>query len=1181
MDFFDALDTEKRTTGPNTLKGHDRDLSVAETQPLTQANDEEDSYTSYQRELILGLDDANEDQETQQTPADTSYMAGIRRRLLEKRKLEAKNKSEVTTQQTQQIKSTQVISSFETQAIDTQVVETQQSVTQAVVNSSKETQLIESSTQTVRTQAVGEEDSEDEVVTVRRKTVINSDDEEEVFPTQKIMRNDMLDSENEEDGVAFPKKKVSFIGSEDDNYDDDESPKNKFSYSDMHKTDAEKHLEETVMKGLFGDVETKNKGEAVTDDITQKIQNYHTMSKEERIKARAEAHRLAREEKENAENSLLGQEESAEGHTEPAIGEVSKDTQFVSEFNKKQDKKAKAYQKMKLKERRERAEQAKLIQQAADAILNFDPSSLTKDKLLAQLTAESDSEDVISENKPNTIKASPVKQATPVKKTSLASRTIVRTNILPGARAVELDLDGSDSSDSDQDNAKDKLRLLELKRKMVKRNKEKKNLLHRESSLDEKIKKQIDKQKRKPGKRRKPEEEEMTTEEMVVELLHRDQMRDAENFKRQERERKQKAKQQEMMKNGIFPSHDDDPEFSQSSEGESENEADNMALSQRQEPIQEEDSEEVHTVSPDLEQLNFKTTQTDEFKKLGISMTQLFNNGTQKNEDNRLTAAEKFHALKGDIEGLQKIDESNESIMELTSNGHNNTMGSSFLSKMVADDSMTFSQSQHRKEPSDLNKILGTQTEELSTQVDASTQVDLVTEDNNNGEAGAEIDEDDDDDDEKITIGRKRISTDDNSDAAVASEEELEDETEEEKAQRRSLMKLMKEQERKLRMEREKKIKEMGLGKMMENEADESEDEFKGVGGEDGEASDVENSDDERMIDDARNVKLNATEIRQKVLEKELEEDKALVERTYKDVKTHKLRERRAKDGVYDMELSDEDDDEYFKLKLLVRQQMEKKQMEFEGRNKVDLSENNPQKPFFDAMAVKLPSRVLSFKREKSSPSILSELVSDDESAPSEDKVSNGESLKRRSESPSDVNKRMKIPEPQELDIDSLQERDTRDIARARVLEELSSDDEDGSSALKRIKSSSTIKLSRHNSYRRASQQATLEQTVEDDVDTYSMLASRTTSVTSSFKKATARTVRKGMFTGNIVREVTVTTNSRSVLNSKSAVTKMVSKDVDPENDKPFDETADRMSSLLAASRKKGIRKLGTSKFRR
>lgn len=1200
MDFFNSLQIEGENTTSKTLKGHDMDLSMPETQTQTNIEDDEDSYTNYQRDLILGLDDPEDKREKEQNASDTSYMSGIRKRLLEKKKIEEEKKSlsALPTQLTQvltngsapQIKSTQIIlSNLETQKVISQDVTTQliqtSSIKETQILQSNQTQIVEEGTQIIDT-VLDSDDDDDEVVGVKRKVILNSDSDsdDEILPTQKLKRSGPLHSDDEVENVTnnINRKKVSFIGSDNDNYDETETPTNTiFNHSDLKKTADEKNLEDSVMyDDLFTDDKHKEANSNTTNVSSEKIQSYHSLSKKEKIKARAEAHRLAREEKEKEKEEQINKDL-------PNNKSIS-DSQFVSKFNKDQDEKANVYQKMKQKEKKERIEQAKLIQEAADAITNFDATILTKDKLLAQLAANSEEEEIILSNTQNTIDTSPQKPyITKIGKIdNLISKTIVKNQAALGnVKSIELDVGDSDSSDTDEDNSKDKLRLLELKRKMVQRSKQMRDTLHRESSLDEKIRKQINKQLRKHVNKDKSDDLEMTTEDMVVELLHRDQMRDAELFNRQEKERKLKAKQNEMMKNGIFPSHDDDPEFSQSSEGESDNEDVNIGLSQREDIENEEKEEEEHFVSPDLENIDFKTTQTDAFKKLGISMTQLFDNGTQSTQSiqgDSLTTTEKFQALRGNIDGLQKIDESvNESVIEIHSNNVNSTIDASlFLAKMVDDDddSNLFSESQSVNKLGNFNNILGSQIIELNTQVDALTQADAVsTQDNIAGDA----DEEDEDEEEKITFGRKRNTEDNDSDVAVVSENEEEIETEEEKVNRMKLLKLMKEKEKKLKLEREKKMKEMGLNKVMENEADESEDEFKGIGGEEGEASDVENSEDERMIDDARNIQLNEEEIRQKVLENELAEDKALVEKTYKDVKTHKLRERRAKDGVYDMELSDDDDDEYFKLKMLVRQQMEKKQIEFEGRNKVELAESNPQKPFFDAMAVKLPSRILSFQKENKTPSVLSELVSDEGTAAGEDEQIDFENRKRRNDSPISDNKKRKIPEPLELDIESLKEHDIRDVARNSVLEELSSDDEDGSTALKHIKSTSSIKLSRHNSYRKQSQQSFSSQTVDDDVDNYSMLASRTTSITSSFKKATAKKVRKGMFTGNVIREVTVTTNSRSALNSKSAVTKLVSKDNENDAKRPFDESADRMSSLLAASRKNGIRKLGNSKFRR
>lgn len=58
-----------------------------------------------------------------------------------------------------------------------------------------------------------------------------------------------------------------------------------------------------------------------------------------------------------------------------------------------------------------------------------------------------------------------------------------------------------------------------------------------------------------------------------------------------------------------------------------------------------------------------------------------------------------------------------------------------------------------------------------------------------------------------------------------------------------------------------------GLKNIIEGEAEESEDEWKGLGGVDGEVSDVANSEDERMIDNNFNIDLKNEEIRKKFME--------------------------------------------------------------------------------------------------------------------------------------------------------------------------------------------------------------------------------------------------------------------------------------------------------------------------
>ena len=111
---------------------------------------------------------------------------------------------------------------------------------------------------------------------------------------------------------------------------------------------------------------------------------------------------------------------------------------------------------------------------------------------------------------------------------------------------------------------------------------------------------------------------------------------------------------------------------------------------------------------------------------------------------------------------------------------------------------------------------------------------------------------------------------------------------------------------------------------MFDGEAEESEDEWKGLGGIDGEFSDVANSEDEKMIDNNFNIDLQDDEIRKKFMEEYQIKDQQELEKLLDDIKNHKLIKRVGQNNNgFDIELSDEEDQllaAYRKQKLIEQQ---------------------------------------------------------------------------------------------------------------------------------------------------------------------------------------------------------------------------------------------------------------------
>ncbi|SCU95422.1 LAFA_0G00320g1_1 [Lachancea sp. 'fantastica'] len=140
------------------------------------------------------------------------------------------------------------------------------------------------------------------------------------------------------------------------------------------------------------------------------------------------------------------------------------------------------------------------------------------------------------------------------------------------------------------------------------------------------------------------------------------------------------------------------------------------------------------------------------------------------------------------------------------------------------------------------------------------------------------------------------------------------------------------------------KLRHSKANEMMEMEAEESEDEWYGVGGHDGEASEDHDSELEAMIDDYSHSNSNSDEIRQKLIEEDINKDKDLVNKILHDIESGGFRKRGR--GALDLELSDEEDDEL--LKYHARRKKEFRQKLSLGALGGTAIANPKAKPFFE-----------------------------------------------------------------------------------------------------------------------------------------------------------------------------------------------------------------------------------------
>lgn len=241
-----------------------------------------------------------------------------------------------------------------------------------------------------------------------------------------------------------------------------------------------------------------------------------------------------------------------------------------------------------------------------------------------------------------------------------------------------------------------------------------------------------------------------------------------------------------------------------------------------------------------------------------------------------------------------------------------------------------------------------------ATQIDP-TQVDttniLATQEDNTQmdkpftQAIPEEEEEEEDIPSALSKGRKLIRK--NAIAVDSDSEEAPEETPEEMEERRKVFesKLRRKElrERKKRKEMEKK----GLKNILQGEAEESEDEWHGIGGLDNELSDQADSEDEKMIDNNFNIDLNDEAIRKKFMEEYQIKDRKELEKLMDDVKNHRLVKKAGVAGL-DLEFSDEEDE----LLMAYRRQKLREQKErlMASKKMQQLSKNERAKAFFESI---------------------------------------------------------------------------------------------------------------------------------------------------------------------------------------------------------------------------------------
>ncbi|QLQ78674.1 hypothetical protein HG537_0B00240 [Torulaspora globosa] len=147
--------------------------------------------------------------------------------------------------------------------------------------------------------------------------------------------------------------------------------------------------------------------------------------------------------------------------------------------------------------------------------------------------------------------------------------------------------------------------------------------------------------------------------------------------------------------------------------------------------------------------------------------------------------------------------------------------------------------------------------------------------------------------------------------------------------------------------QRVNEMRDSGVSNMFDMEAEESDDEWHGLGGAEGEGIDHYDSDLEKMIDDFSHTASNADQIRQLLIAENKETDLKTVNKILSDLKNGGFRKRR--NNELQLELSDDDDNELRNYRRKRLETMRKKRLQL-GQSNSKLLKNTKSKAFFDSM---------------------------------------------------------------------------------------------------------------------------------------------------------------------------------------------------------------------------------------
>ncbi|QPG74243.1 hypothetical protein FOA43_001568 [Brettanomyces nanus] len=927
------------------------------------------------------------------------------------------------------------------------------------------------------------------------------------------------------------------------------------------------------------------------------IENYKNMTREQKIEARIHQKEMLREKaaQKQLDEAKLKEEEDKTAGVPTVVTHVHK-SKKTAELEKLADA----------------VKQNELIRKSNYVVRKSDKSKFAPAKLLEKFNMDSDSsgneeERLFSNDNHMTPLSSPKEISKPEKprfSLPLGKYTEkLRQEADNKKMMICLDSETEDSaSESPMEAQVDKKKVFDMKRRMSRK---RKGLKPKKKTIKNLIREETLKQMKKFVKERRerdmPEQKQNVSDEKEIMKMMKEESERNKMIAQREREKEERTK---MILEGNLPIDDELDE----SEDENE-EADEEEEEEEEEDPPEENvsvTNETQVTTGNESHISFQPENgsVNHFKDMKMSFSDMF--------DQTLPQNKSFDGLKGVevVRKLQSIQNKTGDTPDVSFRDDSNT--SDWLGSKANISNVSFSIIEpeapvtETKEESQLveekKRLLDSQNFLPKTQAD--------DDEDSQDEGSDEGDGDERDGEINNGVGLRRrklreasaINLEEGKDI-VSSDNDEEVVYEDDETRKLRLMRM----EEAKRGEKERmhalhlEFKEAGMAEILENEAVESEDEWQGIGGADGERSDQENSEDEKMLDDSTKIVVDEDRIRANLAQHDIQADDEMVKKIYRDLKTGAFRKRRAHDGAYELDLDDDEDDYMREFYEHRKKEYLQKQYQKDASLR-QLSKNQSCRAFYETIATdSAKSSSFAFEdimdeEEKKCDDPFRDDDEDEVAKQHKDVGSNDESDDNE-ELLIRPKKKRRLTAAQVRSMISFLDDDENEGGHEEEIPGLGSDD--GVEEIRYIKEHSRVKvrqlvapgkkpMKKHSSKKDAMDLESTQETggensgdtntqpIDDDIDGgMSLLASRERSVAASFRHQAKRNIRYSTTTGHEVHEVTVTVGSRPTMHTKGSVTVLAAHESYLKNEFQLNSKAAKIRKTVESARThSGLRRI-------